>query len=139
MDHRDAVECREQEVHFPVDLPYHAGHGECQRAVPEPIACRRQADRFDADLRREDLGAVGPRCGTPGHGEGADEEVGACDDALCDSWIVADDPSDGVEGRIGAWVWVAVDGGEGTRDEEEDHHEEGANEQRRAAAPFIEE
>ena len=136
MDKRRAVKRRENHVHFPIDAPQQRRHGESERAVPRPVRRGREGDGLGADAGGEDFRGIGPGSGTPGDGEGADEEIGERDDGFGDGRVADEGPGDGAE----VWVCVrgAIDAFERADDEEEGHHAEGAEEEGGAAAPAVE-
>jgi hypothetical protein len=94
VDKGGAVEGREDHVHLPVDVPQQGRDAEGQDHVPEPVRGGRERHGLGAHFAGEDLGRVGPGRGTPGRGEGRDEEVRAGNDGRGDRFVVHHDPGD---------------------------------------------
>ena len=92
VDEGRKVERAEDEVRLVRDRRQARRHRPREREVEEPVRRGRDGDGLGAHAHREDLRGVRPRDGAHGDGEGADEEVGADDDALGDALVVVDDP-----------------------------------------------
>ena len=92
VDEGRKVERAEDEVRLVRDRRQTRRHRPREREVEEPVRRGRDGDGLGPHAHREDLCGVRPRDGAHGDGEGADEEVGADDDALGDALVVVDDP-----------------------------------------------
>lgn len=91
MHKRTSIKHRKNNIHFPINIPQEWRNREGKDTVEEPIRGGRKSDGRGTNLVRVDFRGVGPGGGTPGCREGADEEVGYCDDGFGDCWVGSGD------------------------------------------------